>query len=236
MSILARIDESDGPAGSWQGPFTLALAVVNFGYAAILRRRNPANTTPGVDTLFYLLIGLVITFASLTIPVQLDGNFITMFWALEAVLLLWLSQRSGLRLVATASVVVLVLMTISLLMDWASLYDPTLKPTLAVIGNEAFITSIVALIGLGAYYRLLGQQQEPITLYIGEIPMLPYRRFIGYAVIILGYLAGLLELNYQLVTAYGLDANRDILLGTYNLLAAMIGLAAALRFASNRPL
>ncbi len=146
MGILAQIDPGDGPAGSWQGPFTLALAVVNFGYAALLRRRNPADATPGrsagaVDSLFYLLIGLVITFASLTIPVQLDGNFITMFWALEAVLLLWLSQRSGLRLVATASVVVLVLMGISLLMDWATLYDPAITPTLAIIGNKAFITS-----------------------------------------------------------------------------------------------
>lgn len=224
MSILAHVDR-----GTWQGPFTLALAVVNFGYAALLRRRNSSDTTPGVDTLFYLLIGLVITFASLTIPVQLDGNFITMFWALEAVLLLWLSQRSGLRLVATASVIVMGLMGISLLMDWTQLYDPTITPALPIIINKAFVTSVLAAVGLGAYYRFLGKQETPISLYVGILTVLPFRRFVGYTAVIVCYLAGLLELNYQLVIAYGYDANRTILLGTYNLLVAAVALALSLR-------
>lgn len=219
MSILAHID-----SGSWQGPFTLALAVVNFGYAALLRRRNSTDTT-----LFYLLIGLVITFASLTIPVQLDGNFITMFWALEAVLLLWLSQRSGLRLVATASVIVLGLMGISLLMDWTQLYDPNVTPALPIIANKAFVTSVLSVVGLSAYYRFLGRQESPVSVYIAELPIQPFQRFIGYVTVIGCYLTGLLELNYQLVVAYGYDANRTILLGTYNLLVAAILLAITLR-------
>ncbi len=229
MSILAYVDRSDGPKGTWQGPFTLALAVVNFAYAALLRRRNSTDTTPGVDTLFYLLIGLVITFASLTIPVQLDGNFITMFWALEAVLLLWLSQRSGLRLVATASVIVLGLMGISLLMDWTQLYDPTITPALPIIANKAFVTSVLSAIGLSAYYWLLDKQEAPVSLYVSNLTIPAFRLFIGYTTVLACYLAGLLELNYQLVTAYGYDANRTILLGTYNLLVAAIALAVTLR-------
>lgn len=83
------------------GLFTVALAVFNFGVAQLLYRR------PGIDrTLIYLLIGLVVTFGSLAIPVQLAGNFITMFWALETVLLLWLAQKSGLRLMATSSIII----------------------------------------------------------------------------------------------------------------------------------
>ncbi|MBO0952797.1 DUF2339 domain-containing protein [Fibrella forsythiae] len=224
MGILAYVDK-----GSWQGPFTLALAVVNFGYAALLRRRNSSDTT-----LFYLLIGLVITFASLTIPVQLNGNFITMFWALEAVLLLWLSQRSGLRLVATASVIVLGLMGISLLMDWAALYDTAVTPPLSVVINKAFITSLVSVGGLGVYYRLLAQQSVPISIYISEWPAPSYRRFVGYVAVIVTYLAGIEELDYQLLTAFGYDANRVILLGTYNLLVAVAFLVVSLRSGSNQ--
>jgi uncharacterized membrane protein len=127
-------------------------------------------------------------------------------------------------------------MGISLLMDWAALYAPTITPPMPIIGNQAFITSLIAVIGLGAYYRLLRQQQEPISIYIGNIPSRPYGRFISYAAVIVGYLAGLLELNYQLMAAYGFDANRVILLGTYNLLAAITGLAVSLRLAANQRL
>ncbi|MEZ0540384.1 DUF2339 domain-containing protein [Fibrella arboris] len=226
MGVLAAVDE-----GSWQGPFTLALAVINFGYAALLRRRHPTDTT-----LFYLLIGLVITFASLTIPVQLNGNFITMFWALEAVLLLWLSQRSGLRLVATASVIVLGLMGISLLMDWTALYNTAATPPLPIIINRAFITSAVSVAGIAAYYRLLSQQAAPVSVYIGEWSIPSYRRFVGYVAVLVGYLAGIVELDYQLLIAYGYDANRVILLGTYNLLVAAAFLYLSLRSAGNQRL
>lgn len=228
MSALAYIDQGDGPNSSWQGPFTLALAVVNFGYAALVRQRSTHETT-----LFYLLIGLVITFASLTIPVQLDGNFVTMFWALEAVLLLWLSQRSGLRLVATASVVVLGLMLISLQMDWNAQYDTVREPPLPIVFNRVFITGLVAVIGLVAYAWQLRKQDVPIAFFRGELPVAGYRRAIGYVAAIVAYLVGFLELIYQLSEAYGDDPNRTILLGTYNLLVAALALAVTLRTANN---
>ena len=48
----------------------------------------------GLDkTAVYLLIGLTLTFITLAIPIQFEGNFITLFWAAEAVILLWLAQK-----------------------------------------------------------------------------------------------------------------------------------------------
>lgn len=218
MLILANVAQ-----GAYQGLFTGLLAVLNFGYAAFLFRRKAVDRT-----LIYLLIGLVITFASLTVPVQLEGNFITMFWALEAVLLLWLAQRSGLTLVATGSVVVLVLMLISLSMDWSTLYGFVTEPTLPIVFNKAFVTSVVAIAGLLGTYRLLARQTEPFTFWVGQLEVSTYRRLIAYETVIIIYLAGVFELDYQLVAAYDFGPNRTILLGAYNLLFA-VGLLLMVR-------
>ncbi|MFC5412427.1 DUF2339 domain-containing protein [Larkinella bovis] len=200
---------------AFQGLFTVSLAVVNFGLAALLYRREAVDRT-----LIYLLIGLVITFVSLAVPVQLDGNFITMFWALEAVLLLWLAQQSGLRFVAAASVVVTGLMLVSLIMDWMSLYGPASTQALPVVFNKAFITGLIAGAGLVGTRWLLKNQPEPIRFWIGDLPADAYRLVLTYGTGAVVYLTGLLELDYQVAGHFGFGANYTILLGCYNLLFA----------------
>ena len=101
----------------YRGLFTISLAVFNFIFAFSLYKNQKVDRT-----LVFLLIGLVLTFLSLAAPVQLEGNYITMFWAAEGVLLLWLSQKSGIQLMRLASVLVNVLMVISLFMDWYNMY------------------------------------------------------------------------------------------------------------------
>ena len=87
--------------------------------------------------LVFLLIGLVLTFLSLAAPVQLEGNYITLFWGAEGVLLLWLSQKSGIQLMRLASVIVNVLMVISLVMDWYNLYFLSQSANYSIILNKA---------------------------------------------------------------------------------------------------
>lgn len=207
MYLLANVNH-----GAYQGLFTAGLAVVNFGIAALLYRREAVDRT-----LIYLLIGLVVTFASLTIPVQLDGNFITMFWALEAVLLLWLAQRSGLALLSTGAVMVMGLMVISLTMDWTALYLDKSTPPLRIVFNKAFITSLIAIVSLVATGRLVRTQSSPFQFWLGQLSVPAYQRTIGYLTILISYFAGACELDYQATHAFGFGANRSILLGTYNL-------------------
>ncbi|GAB3261483.1 DUF2339 domain-containing protein [Larkinella harenae] len=197
---------------AYQGLFTIGLAVINFGLASFLYRRKAVDRT-----LIYLLIGLVITFVSLAVPVQLDGNFITMFWALEAVLLLWLAQKSGLRFVAGASVIVLALMLISLVMDWTALYGPTTTEPLPIVFNKAFITGLLAIAGLAGTRWLLAFQQEAIPFWAGQLPVSLYRPLIGYVALIVTYLTGFMELDYQLARHLGFGPNYTILTGCYNL-------------------
>lgn len=131
----------------WQGLFTALLAVFNCGFAWFLFRDSRADRT-----LVYLLIGLVLTFMSLAAPVQLEGNYITLFWAAESVLIFWLYGKSGIVQLKYATVAVLLLMVGSLLMDWGQLYyrATDLRP----VFNKAFVTGAVA---VAAMFLLLRQ-------------------------------------------------------------------------------
>ncbi len=96
--------------GDYRGLFTALIGMVNLVFAYGLYKNEKIDRN-----LIYLLIGLVLTFITLAAPVQLKGNHITLFWAAESVLLLWLSQKSGITLIKQSSVVVLVVLGLVLL-------------------------------------------------------------------------------------------------------------------------
>jgi hypothetical protein len=103
--------------GEYNGLFTAALGVVNLVLAWTFFKQKQADRN-----FIYLLIGLTLTFISLAAPVQLKGNHITLFWAAEGVVLFWLYQRSRITLLKIASPLIILLMFISLFMDWFQLY------------------------------------------------------------------------------------------------------------------
>lgn len=209
MLLLQYLQE-----GMFRGLFTVALALVNFGFAFAFFRSGRVDRN-----LVYLLIGLVITFISLAVPVQLEGNFITMFWALEAVLLLWLAQQSGLRFIGSASVLVLGLMLISLVMDWQNLYFlPSGETTLRVLLNKGFITGALAIGAVAATSLLLRRQPTPLSFKIGDLEPALYRQALGVLLGALVYLVGWLELDYQLAVHVDSRQARTIIQGSYNLL------------------
>jgi uncharacterized membrane protein len=156
---------------------------------------------------------LVLTFISLAAPIQLEGNYITLFWAAEAVLLLWLSQKSGIQLMKLASIVITVLMVISLVIDWSQIYNTTGgTDSLRIIFNKGFITGLVSIVSLASTLYLLkfetSQNQENVTLY---------RYAITIAVIIVLYTVNFLELQYQLFE-HGFDySTQNIIIGSYNM-------------------
>lgn len=210
MLVLAHIRQ-----GLFQGMFTVVLAGFNLVFAWLLFRSQRADRN-----LIYLLLGLVITFISLAIPVQLEGNYITMFWSLEAVLLLWLYQKSGLRMVFLSAVLMLGLMLISLLMDWNTLYQTSAaEKLLPVLINKAFITSFIALLALALTSRLLARLSGVVFFPFLRrgIAIAHYRILVGGLLATTLYFALALELHYQLQNHVSLSLNRIIITGTYNL-------------------
>ncbi|MBT1687857.1 DUF2339 domain-containing protein [Dawidia soli] len=198
----------EAPASDFRGLFTATLAVFNFVFAYSLYKNTRVDRN-----LVFLLIGLVLTFISLAAPVQLEGNYITLFWAAEGVLLLWLSQKSGIRLMKVGSVLVMMLMGCSLIMDWEQLYRPA-QEYMPVVLNKAYITGVVSLISIAlTVYFLRFETDERDADYMG-----PYRQTLIVAGVLVLYASQYLELQYQIYRFVEAGSAGLIIIGAYNML------------------
>ncbi len=174
---------------NFTGLFTLLLAIYNIVYASILYRKF------GLDkNAIYLLIGLALTFITLTIPIQFNGNQITIFWALEAVLLFWLSKKSKIGSFKIGAIIVQVLTIISLLKDWKG-YS-YLEQDFAIILNPLFISGFITAVSLFISYWL-AKKEPSITTKFFTLDINIYKTLAFIAAIIISYLTGILEINYQ---------------------------------------
>lgn len=188
MIILAHWNESA------QGVFTASLGIFNLALAGFFTRKK------SVDQNFIgLLTGLAITFISLVAPVQLEGNFIVLFWASEAVILYWLFRKSGIALLRTASMCIVLLLLASLLINWTQVYLNG-SVQIPIVINRAFITSLFAAIALFILHRSM--RDEVIEKKKEQDFNLPYRKIVLVAAIATVYLSGVLEIYYQFSTRY----------------------------------
>jgi uncharacterized membrane protein len=188
-------------AEHFRGLFSASIGAINLLFSFVLFRSKRAEIN-----ILYLLIGITLTFISLTAPIQLHGHFITLFWAAESVLLYWLSQKSGIKLIRWASLIVWVAMLISLTMDWFNLYSSA-GLTLTIIANKGFITTIFSAICSWLLYVLADKSGENDNLLNPDI----YK----YLAIVILFLSGLLEINHQFLNRYPGTALNDLYLVLY---------------------
>jgi len=174
------------------GLFTVSIGLFYLVFALYFNKKE------GIPrTLKLLLIGLVLTFISLAAPVQLEGSHITLFWAVEAVLLLWFAQRTDLRLVERGSVLVMVLMLCSLWMDLSSVYGRGAAETMTPLFNKGWVTGMVAAASLAGITVLLRRREAAHGLLLGSTAGVLRQMTVVAGVVVL-YLGNLLELRYQL--------------------------------------
>lgn len=173
------------------GLFTLSLALYNMLFAYILYKKEIVDRNA-----IYLLVGLALSFATLTIPLQFSKHYITLFWAAEAVLLFWLAGKSGIHRFKIVAVVVQVLMLISLCMDWQQGYLAT-DESLPVVLNAVFVTGTVVLASLWATGKLLEKEGTPVTVWKIKFNPVAYRSGVLAALLLTGYLVGMFEVVYQ---------------------------------------
>ncbi len=175
----------------FKGLFTIALALYNLAYAILLYKKF------GLDkNAIYLLLGLALTFVTLAIPIQFNGNYITLFWSAEAVLLFWLSQKSKIGAFKLGAIVVQILMLFSLIMDWEFFYLQSIKVLKPVL-NPIFITGIVSLASLVLTYLLLKKEKGPVEIFKAKFNPVYYSYGIIIAGIFVGYFTGMLETAHQ---------------------------------------
>jgi len=172
----------------YKGLFSASMGIFNLGATWFLFRRSKVD-----KNILYLLVGITLSFVSLTAPLQLHGHYITLFWASEAVLLYWLFMRSQIRLIRLSSLIIWGAMLASLFMDWVNVYAvsfydvPNARlhvPTLPIIFNKGLMTGIYVATCCGALFFLQRATARG-------------KASLAAAVIVL-YVSGALEIDYQI--------------------------------------
>lgn len=127
------------------GLFTLLNALIHFVITVIIFKRKLADRK-----LFFLTSGFVLTFITIAVPVQLDGNWVTLFWAFEAALLFWIGRTKKVKFYEYLSYILVALAFLSLTMDWAARYSyMNTKDEWSLILNTTFLTSILCVAVFG---------------------------------------------------------------------------------------
>lgn len=170
----------------FRGLFTIIIALFNLLASFFLFRNRKVDAN-----ILYLLTGITLTFVSLTAPIQLHGHNITIFWASESVLLLWLFLKSRIRIIQYASLIVWIAMLVSLTMDWMIVYsDDNLLPVLI---NKAFITGFYCAIASYALFVIRGK----MITDKGVVELRALVKVFRITGIILLFITGALEINFQ---------------------------------------
>jgi uncharacterized membrane protein len=143
--------ESRESLHGFAGIFTAAHAAMHLVVAQIvIRLRSSA-----VDVVQVLTI-LIITFATITIPVQFDGNYVTLMWSVEAALLFWFGRVKQIWLFEYFSYPIMLLASISLVADWATAYGERTSYVSEFnrqpIANGDFITALVFIAAFAFIY------------------------------------------------------------------------------------
>ena len=192
MILLSEVEN-----GKYQGLFTLAVGVINLSFAWYFFHRQ--NTD---KNFLYLLIGLTLTFLSLTVPVQLEGHTITMFWSAEFVLLFWLYQKSRLNIFHYSSLAVSMLAIISLMMDWGQAIEKSQVLILLFTGWKGIVTNLVAVAAFALYATLINKEKEALPFLFSRLHL---KRGAWVASVVILYLTCIYSVNLYFVAYNNYD-------------------------------
>ncbi|QKX03452.1 DUF2339 domain-containing protein [Aquimarina sp. TRL1] len=185
----------DHPTGKHLlGLFTLGNAVLHFIPGVIIHRLKLGN-----KSLLYFVLGLVLVFITIAIPVQLDGNWVTLLWITEAALLFWIGRTKQISFYEILSYILMLIGFFSLLHDWGnfyghySLHAPEKKIT--PILNSCFLTAIICMAGYGFISFLDQYKNDTSPLKKGSLIPKIASFLIPAILIIICYNSFLLEIN-----------------------------------------
>ncbi|HVF29998.1 MAG TPA: DUF2339 domain-containing protein, partial [Pyrinomonadaceae bacterium] len=128
--------DSQESLSKYLGLYTFANGVLHLVVALGIRALNPK----AIDVIQVLTV-LVLTFGSIAVPVQFDGNLVTMIWAVEGAILFWYGRTRVVPLFEKFSYPVMALATASLGLEWVAAYLNRNPVTPFV--NSDFITAVV---------------------------------------------------------------------------------------------
>ena len=170
------------------GLFTAFNAVTHFVVCLVLYYKLPQ-----VRDVFYFVAGMVLTFLTLAVPVQLEGNWVTVIWALEAVLLHWIGRNKKFPVYEILSYPLIGLALLSLLHDWSELrfiyndynYSET-DMVFTPFVNVLFLTGILVALTFGttSWFSFKTEYEKPNAWLDKITPLMKYALPAGFLLIL----------------------------------------------------
>ena len=149
------------------GLYTLGNALIHFITSMIIYKREAVD-----KNLVYLVAGLVLVFITIAIPVQLDGNWVTLLWAGEAAVLFWIGRGKQVPIYEKISYPLIILAFFSLVQDWSSVYNtyyPEYPDTwITPIFNINFLTSILCIAAFAFINFLNISKKYPSSIDVND--------------------------------------------------------------------
>lgn len=205
----------------YRGLFTALLGIFNLIFLWILLKRVKYN-----QYLIYLTIGLIIVFVTLIPPVELVGRSISMVWALQLILLIWISQKLDVVLMKLGAVLIslaLVYNTFNELFGVLNALNPLVPPK-DVLLNSDFLSGFTAALSL--LFSIFLMNREKGEFLFKPLRVKLYQIFAGTAAGILLYFSLFVEIKYQLTTHIASYYAQQIFIGIYNFVFAGLIVAA----------
>lgn len=136
--------------------FTLGNACLHFIAGIWMLRRSVQD-----KSLHLFLIGLGISFLTVSIPVAFKGNWVTIFWSIEAVVLAAVGYRGSRGIYLTLSNLLAALTLISLVMDWEEVFRQVQSRVwVKAFLNKYFFSSLVAVTSFGILSYFTQRNEE----------------------------------------------------------------------------
>lgn len=192
------------------GLFTLANAVIHFVVATLIYRKKL-----GDKQLLYFVSGLVLIFITIAIPVQLDGNWVTLLWVGEAALLFWIGRAYAIQVYEKIAYPLMILAFFSIIHDWAIVYDnynPNYPETkVSFLLNIHFLSSVLFIMAF-AFINYFNRKAQYSSAFTNDTLKIMASFMIGAILVIVSYYSFRLEIaNYwgQLFTDSSLVINNE---------------------------
>jgi len=139
----------------WMGVFAVGMALGYAGAAKVLLDRKATTRSE-----LLLMIGVALTFVTLAVPIQLKSNWITIGWAVEALVILWAGLETKSQRLRVAAHTLFAL-TIFRLVFWDTPYE--FRGLFTPILNKYFLSSLLVTACLFAavvLYKKLGERKQ----------------------------------------------------------------------------
>lgn len=207
---------------SYRGVFTGFQAIVNLIFLLLLLKYVKYNRN-----LIYLTIGLVVVFVTLIPPVELVGRSITMVWALQLILLLWISQKIDVVLMKLGAVLIsIALITNTFIELWHVLNSINpLAAHKAILINTDFLSGSAAALSL--IFSIFLMKREKGEYLFKPLKIKLYQIFAGVSAVILLYFSLYVETKYHVTTSVNSKYAQKVFMGIFQFSFILIPIIAS---------